>query len=48
MRFLNALDIGAVCGEPEWTVTLLDALLITPPVVAAPQVVEYLIGRGRP
>ena len=47
MRFLNAFDIGAVCGEPDWTVMLLDTLLITPPVVAATQVVERLIGKGR-
>jgi hypothetical protein len=48
MRFLKALGISAVCGELEWTVILLDAVLIAAPVVAATLVAEHLIERGRP
>jgi hypothetical protein len=47
MRFLKTLGIGAVCGEPEWTVMLLDAVLIAAPVVAATLVAEHLTDQGR-
>jgi hypothetical protein len=39
---------SALRGEPEWTVRLLDAVLITAPVVAATLVAEHLTGQGRP